>query len=241
MWIKSGLYAGAILLGTVVGASATPYYESLTGGATVGAVFNTTSVASSFETTSSKLSEVELALEKTSTLGTSGSIVITLNADSGGSPGNILYTLGTIADTALSAINTEYVFDLYGMGIVNLSTTSTYWIEITKVGSNQTKLQTYNNPSAPTIGATNPNTSSANLYDTKTTGSFSGSAVPPEMQLCVSADGSCSTNNGVTINYSMSETGVPEPATMAVLGTGLVGLGLSRRRGKAKQAALAQA
>jgi hypothetical protein len=223
MWIKSGLLASLFLAGAGAQAMAAPYYDSLVSGATGGTSFNTESYAIAFTLSSSGgLSELELGLERTSSVAdASGSIVITLNASNDGLPGSVIDTLATINDTLL-APSVASVVDITGLGVTGLSSGTTYWIEISKVGTATTRIEPLIDSSAPVFD------SSPYLEATKTTGSFTASATPPEIALCASDDNSCPSTSDLPITLSIND--VPEPASLAIFGSALLSMGWVRRR-----------
>jgi hypothetical protein len=223
MWIKSGLLASLFLAGAGAQAMAEPYYDSLVSGATGGASFNTESYAVAFSLSSpGGLSEVELDLERTSSIAdATGSIVITLNASNDGLPGSVIDTLATIKDTSLAPAVASVV-DITGLGVTGLSLGTTYWIEIAKVGTATTKIEPLIDGDAPVTD------SSPYLEATKTSGSFTASATPPEIALCTSDDNSCASTTDLPIALSINDA--PEPASLAIFGSGLLSMGWVRRR-----------
>jgi hypothetical protein len=243
MWTRLGLVAGLLALATSGTANATVFFNSLSTATGTSASINNDDVGNSFIAGSNALSEVELAVERTTALGdNAGSVVVTLNADNGLSgtndgPGSLLYTLQTLSDPLLTS-GVKSVIDINNMHIASLAAGSQYWIEIAKaVGSGTTTIHELTTALAPTSG------SGIDATALSPTFVFSSVTNPPEMSFCVSDDNSCvPTVNALlapgtlAVSDSFADANIPEPATIALLSTGLIGLGWFRHRAKARTA-----
>lgn len=248
MLIKTFYTAGLLVLGSTIGASAGPspmFYESINSSTTPGLAFSglNFAAANSFRMgTATNLSEVEIALQRTSTFASTGSVIITMNADNGlagalDAPGAVLYTLYTLTDVSLGAASKKDLLDITNMGIVGLNSGTTYWIDMVRVGTVASKISVYTDASAPTVPA---GTNASDYYYTNQVAAAitSVASTGPEIQMCLSSDNSCgSANTGFITNgtiFTTSQPSVPEPATLAILGSGFLGVGWFRHRAKAR-------
>jgi hypothetical protein len=227
------ILASALLLGSQVSAHAELFNTIGVGGDTSRTISSGTS-AESFVATSTGLGDLELELSKTNVAST-GSVVITIRADTGTDrpAASVFDSVATISETLIPT--TESLFDVYNIALTNPLTIGTrYFLEVTTTGSNSASI--YTTPDAPTAG-----TASTSLVAGATDYSYSGGAgiTSTLLMACVSADSSCLSFNGGVAYDTINEA--PEPASMAILGTGLISLGWSRRRAKAKHVALHQA
>ena len=183
---------------------------------------STTVAAESFIASGTGISEVELALSAPS--GSTGSILITLMNDSSNKPlGSLVATIATLSETNIGS--SEGLYDFYNLPINNLVSGNRYWIEIAKSGSSATNIYT-------TINAPSPGSASS-AFVLGGTNYFAGSGASktsPLEAMCISTDNACqAANPQIAFSVDMA-TAMPEPATIAILGTGLLGLGWSRRR-----------
>lgn len=154
-------------------------------------------LAASFSTGNVSLSLDSVALSLLSVDPSDGGMItVTLNGDSGTSPGTSLYMLGTVNDSSLTTTNSEYDLSVSG---VTLAANSRYWIELTdNIGTSSMRWEYAIDNSG--IGAANE------FY-------FYGGNVFPD------ADGGYI----MALTGTSGVSAIPEPATFAVT---LVGLGL---------------
>ena len=166
------------------------------------------------------VSEVQFEV---STSARSGSLVVTLMSDHAG-PSTLLATLGRISLTTLGAATAgaETLVSLSGLqtipGAFGLTPGQVYWLEFSANASTGIYL-----------------TNNGTLVGPSQYWRNGTEATLPLMQFCVSSDSACGALGQVFATGAAAGASVGEPGTIALLGAGMTGLGLARRRRSANQ------
>jgi len=178
-------------------------------------------LAESFMTdgaTSITLNSVAVDLKRTGGSAGSGSVVVTLNTDVSGLPGAQVASLGTILDSTLSL--STAAFKLISGLSVSLASNTEYFIVLTDsnpAGPNNTKaLWGVANGSGGTGTA-----SQIGLFSSASSSQFDSTTLNPYL---------------MTLADTESGAPAPEPATLALLGVGIAGIGWARSRRGARKA-----
>ena len=163
------------------------------------------------------LTSVSLVLNES---GGGGSFIVTLNSDLGGAPSGVSpITLGTFFDSGASAglVGGGTLYTLAAVNVALMANTN-YWIVATDSAAPS------NDPNAPPVATTTAQW----LFSANS----DGTGVAGQTGLF-----NAQTHNKTSGPYEMALTGtgdpIPEPATLALLGLGVAGIGWVRSRRKA--------
>jgi hypothetical protein len=181
-----------------------------------------------------------------------GSVLVYLVPDNSGAPSasgltlNPTELLGTVADSSLSTVATLAMTIIPTTnGLVTGGASGTdYWIEF--VGSTDTAncdlLSTNNcagtSASKPKLGMTTALGGAAGTIGTlglsSSGGMYPADTISTWANSALHCDNNCSATPNLATDYiiTVDASQVPEPASMAILGAGLVGLGFNRRRAR---------
>lgn len=211
-------------LGLCSAAHATPLVNTLAATGDTGDITRTLnnvgSVGQSFIADSTNIGDIEIELARTGS--TTGSIVISIYSDSGSNTPGIALADDKIILSESLIPSTETLFDFYNISLSTpLVIGQKYWLDVAKSGS----------VSSETFATTRANTgSSGTAYFRGTAPSVTTSS----MAICISDDNACDAINKVNATYafnqSAQQTTTPEPASAALVGVGLLGIGAARRR-----------
>jgi len=148
------------------------------------------------------LTQVEVKLRLTPDTNATGSVSVDLFSDNSTTPGTLLSNIGVIADTLLSSALANY--SLSFSTPYNLAANTRFWLGLST--SNGSNAEWAYSRDQTAVGVTN------------------------EYLANYGGTGSIRVSDNTYGPYQMRISGVPEPATVALMGLGIAGIGYQRRR-----------
>jgi hypothetical protein len=222
----------ALFLGLCSAANATPLIDTVgLGGDATRTLNSIGSTAESFIADSTSIGDIQLELARTGA--TTGSVVVTLYSDNSDTLGSPIAgdAIQTVQESAIPGA--ESLFDFHNISLATQLVAGTrYWVDVIKSGTVSSEVFTTTGTPVYGVGSTGMSTNPDN------TTYYKGTSVPstsPLMAICISDDNSCETLNTASVSYNEGPAATPEPASAAIIGAGLAGIGFARRRRNSKK------